>query len=414
LSNANANVLTLDDFDLEGKTVFVRADMNSSIDPKTGRVMDTSRIAEAAVTLRDLVRSKVVVASHQGRVGGYDYVSLEQHARILEEYLGRPVKFVDDVMGRAALQEIRSLREGEVLVLDNLRFAAEENFEFTIEEAMRTHFVRRLSTVIDFCVLDAFPTAHRSHPSIVGFAKVKPTLAGRLVMKELKSLRKIQSVMKAPFVTVLGGAKVRDRLEAMEALIQGGKADKILLTGLIALVFLKAVGKIKGKLNVQNEDQMVEKARSIYQKYDDRFELPEDLAIERNGERVELPVDSVEDPTLVKDIGHATVRKYVRLIKSAGTVFVSGPPGVFEDDRFSFGTYEILQATASSFGITIVSGGHLNAALQKLGIRDWIDYVSTAGGALVMYLAGKKMPMFEALSVSYETWSKDSKRAGGS
>jgi phosphoglycerate kinase len=263
-------------------------------------------------------------------------------------------------------------------------------------------------------VLDAFPTAHRAHPSIVGFAKVKPTLAGRLVMKELKSLRKIQSVMKAPFVTVLGGAKVRDRLEAMEALIQGGKADKILLTGLIALVFLKAVGKIKGKLNVQNEDQMVEKARSIYQKYDDRFEIPEDLAIERNGERVELPVGSVEDPAQVKDIGHATSRKYVRLIKSAGTVFVSGPPGVFEDDRFSFGTYEILQATASSFGITIVSGGHLNAALQKLGIRDWIDYVSTAGGALVMYLAGKKMPMFEALSVSYETWSKDSRRAGGS
>ena len=158
---------------------------------------------------------------------------------------------------------------------------------------------------------------------------------------------------------------------------------------------------------------MVEKARSIYQKYDDRFELPEDLAIERNGERVELPVGSVEDPTQVKDIGSATVRKYVRLIKSAGTVFVSGPPGVFEDDRFSFGTYEILQATASSFGVTIVSGGHLNAALQKLGIKDWIDYVSTAGGALVMYLAGKKMPMFEALSVSYETWSKESRRAGG-
>ncbi|MCS6788435.1 MAG: phosphoglycerate kinase, partial [Aigarchaeota archaeon] len=253
---SNLEVLTIDDFDLAGRTVFVRADMNSAVDPKTGRLLDHSRISEAAVTVRELSRSKVVVGSHQGRVGGYDYVSLHEHAKALEEYVGRRVKFVEDVIGRAAMEEIRSLRDGDVLLLDNLRLAAEENFEFTIEAAGNTHFVRRLSSVIDYCVLDSFPTAHRAHPSIVGFAKVRPTLAGRLVVKELKALRNVQQVMKAPFVTVLGGAKVSDRLEAIEALIEGGKADRILLTGLIALVFLRAVGKIKRPLNVKDEAKL--------------------------------------------------------------------------------------------------------------------------------------------------------------
>ncbi|MCS7095277.1 MAG: phosphoglycerate kinase [Thaumarchaeota archaeon] len=402
--SSHLEILTIDDFDLTGKTVFVRADMNSAIDPKSGKLLDHSRISEAAITVRELSRSKVVVGSHQGRVGGYDYVSLHEHAKALGEYVGRKVKFVEDVIGRAAMEEIRSLRDGDVLLLDNLRLAAEENFEFTIEAASNTHLVRRLSSVVDYCVLDSFPTAHRAHPSIVGFAKVRPTLAGRLVVKEVKALRNVQQVMKAPFVTVLGGAKISDRLEAMEALIEGGKADKILMTGLIALVFLRAVGKIKRPINIKDEERLIEKAGSIYSKYYERIELPEDLAILSGDSRVELPVEGVEDPSLVRDIGTNTVRRYVKVIKSAGTVFASGPPGVFEDDRFSFGTNEILQAVASSLGVTIVSGGHLSTALQKLNIKDWIDYVSTAGGALVMYLAGKRLPMFEALKASSELW----------
>ncbi|MFP3283763.1 MAG: phosphoglycerate kinase [Nitrososphaeria archaeon] len=392
--------LTLDDLEPEGKRILVRVDINTPVDTKTGRLIERTRMEEAAVTLRALGKSKVVVCSHQGRVGEADFVPLEEHSRILSEVLGRDVRFVDDVMGPAARREAEELNDGEVLLLDNLRFMSEETQQYgSVEEAARTYIVQRLWRVFDGFVLDAFPTAHRAHPSIIGFPYYLPTAAGVLVMKELKQLQKLEIVQKGPFTAVLGGSKVRDRLEALEALLENRRADKVLVTGVLALVFLKAAGRYQGKLN-KVDDAMISKAKELLQKYPPVIEMPKDMAIQRDGARVELPVGDLPPDAGPLDIGSRTIREYSKIIRSSGTVFMSGPPGAFEIEGFDVGTRELLQALASSFGTTIVSGGHLSTALDMLGLSKWIDHVSSAGGALIQALAGKELPLLRALEYS--------------
>ncbi len=390
-------MLTIEDIEPEGKTIFARVDLNTPLDPKTGKLMELNRIAEASVTIRDLKNSKVVVASHQGRVGRDDFISLEQHAEALSKYLGYKVKFVDDIFGPTAREQIDSLSDGEVLLLDNLRLAAEENNEFTPADAAKTMFVQRLYKHFDACVLDAFPTAHRSCPSIVGFAELLPACGGRLVAKELKALNRILTIAKGLYTTVLGGAKISDRLEAIDTLIENKRADKVLLTGVVANIFLQASGRISGPLRLKGEDRYVWEAEKLLSDYPDIFEMPVDVAVETNGSRLEVAVEDLEPGQKIMDIGSATIDHYSRLIRSSGTVFMSGPPGLFENSAFTKGTEELLRAMASSLGTTIVSGGHLSAALERFGIKGWIDYVSTAGGALVLFLAGKNLPLFEAL-----------------
>lgn len=398
--------LTIDNVDLDGKRVFVRVDINTPVNPETGELLELSRIEEAALTIRDLSKSTVVVASHQGRVGRYDYIPMDRHAKALERILGRKVTFVEDVFGKYAQEMIDKSQPGDILLLDNLRFTAEENMEFSPADAQRTIMVTRLKPHLDACVLDAFPTAHRAHPSIVGFAELMPTCAGRVVAKELMQLERIFAIEKGPYVTVLGGAKVSDRIEAIDALIANQRADKVLLSGLVALVFLKSKGRYKGSLQVENEQKMLLKARQLLDDNPENFELPTDVAIRSEGSRKELDVADVPLGAQVLDVGTKTVDRYSRLIKGAGTVFMSGPPGAFEYEEFGKGTEMLLKAMASSFGTTIVSGGHLSAALHRFGIHDSIDHVSTAGGALVQYLAGKRLPLMDALERSSAKWGR--------
>ncbi|QQG49091.1 MAG: phosphoglycerate kinase [archaeon] len=397
-------MLTLEDLELEGKRVFLRVDINTPVHPETGRLIEQARLEEAAATIKDLGASRVVVASHQGRVGRSDYISLETHAKALGEILGKPLKFVPDVFGPAAIAEIDSLRDGEVLLLDNLRFTAEENHEYKPQDAEKTFLVGRLRAHVDACVLDAFSTAHRSSPTIVGFAGLVPTCAGRTVGRELRMLDRIASVEKGPYVTVLGGAKVSDRLEAIDALIANNRADKVLLCGVVGLVFLKAAGKYRGDLGIDGESRYLLKARQLIDEDPDRFAMPIDVAIKLDGARREVDVKELSGPGQAMDIGAKTVEKYERFIKGAGTVFMSGPPGAFEWDEFSYGTEHLLKAMADSLATTIISGGHLSAALRKYSIHDRIDHTSTAGGALVQYLAGKRLPLIDALERSAEKW----------
>jgi phosphoglycerate kinase len=393
-------MLSIEDLDPKGKTILVRVDLNTPIDPKTGKLMELNRIAEASVTIRDLRNSRVVVASHQGRIGRNDYISLKQHAEALSNYLGYDVEFVEDIFGPYARERIESLQDGEVLLLDNLRFTAEENEEFEPKNAANTILVQRLYKYFDSCVIDAFPTAHRSVPSIVGFAELLPACAGRLVAKELKALNRILNVAKGIYATVLGGAKISDRLEAIDTLIENNRADKVLLTGMIANIFLLASGKISNHSVSQQDKKYVRRATKLLSNYPDVFEMPNDVAVENNGSREEVMIDDLKPDQRILDIGSITIDHYSRIIRSSGTAFMSGPPGYFEDPNFSKGTEELLRSMASSLGTTIVSGGHLSAALERFGIKEWIDHVSTAGGALVLFLAGKKLPLFEALEKS--------------
>ncbi|MGD0477343.1 MAG: phosphoglycerate kinase [Nitrososphaerales archaeon] len=397
-------MLTLEDLELEDKRVFIRVDINTPVHPETGALIEQARLEEAATTIGDLSQSKVVVASHQGRVGRSDYISLGRHAEALQGIIRKPVKFVPDVFGPEALREIDSLASGEVLVLDNLRFTAEENQEYKPADAERTFLVSRIQKHIDACVLDAFSTAHRSSPTIVGFAGLVPTCAGRTVGRELRMLDRIVSVEKGPYVTVLGGAKVSDRLEAVDALIANNRADKVLLCGVVGLVFLKAVGKYRGDLKIDGEQKFLLKARQLIDTDPERFVTPIDVGIKVDEARKDLDVKELTTQAQVLDIGPKTVEKYERYIKGAGTVFMSGPPGAFEWDEFSYGTEHLLRAMASSLATTIVSGGHLSSALRKYEIHDQIDHISTAGGALVQYLAGKRLPLIDALERAAEKW----------
>ena len=390
-------VLTLDDFDLKGKTAFLRVDMNCPIDPETMEISGTKRIEEAIETIKSLEDAKVVVASHQGRVGNKEYTGMDKHAKVLEKLMGKKIKYVEDVIGSAAQNEIKNLKNGEILLLDNLRLCAEENYEFTPQEAANTIMVSRLSKLFDLCVLDSFPSAHRSHPSIVGFPYVLPACAGRIVEREVRNLDEIMTVAKAPHVIVLGGSKVSDRLEAIKLLIQNGRADHVLLTGLIGNVFMRAQGRIRYPLGIKREDEVVAKAHSLIGEYPDVFSTPVDIAIDKDGKRIEMDVRELEIGDKIYDLGPKTVEHYSKLIAGAGTVFISGPAGFFEKENFSYGTKELLTAVANSMATTIVSGGHLTSALKKYGLAEKIDHISTAGGALVLYLTGEKLPMIKAL-----------------
>ena len=397
-------MLTLEDLELGDKSVFLRVDINTPVHPETGELIEQARLEEAANTIKDLPDSKVVVASHQGRIGRPDYVSLAPHARALQDILGKPVKFVEDVFGPTALDAMDSLSRGEVLLIDNLRFTAEENQEYKPAAAEATFLVRRISGHVQACVLDAFSTAHRSSPTIVGFAGLVPTCAGRTVGRELRMLDRIVSVEKGPYVTVLGGAKVSDRLEAIDALIANERADKVLLCGVVGLVFLKAIGKFKGELDVEGEQKLVLKAKQLWDDDPTRYEVPIDVAVKVDDDRRDMNVNELAGRSKVLDIGTKTVERYSKFIKGAGTVFMSGPPGAFEWDEFSYGTESLLRAMASSLGTTIISGGHLSSALRRYGIHEQIDHISTAGGALVQYLAGKRLPLIDALERASEKW----------
>ena len=395
-------VLTLDDFDLKGKTVFLRVDMNCPIDTKTMKISGTKRIEEAIETIKALGESKLVIASHQGRVGTNDYTGMSNHAEVLEEMLGKKIKHVQDVIGESAQTAIKNLQDGEILLLDNLRLCAEENYEFSPEDAANTIMVKRLAHLFDLCVLDSFPSAHRSHPSIVGFPHVLPACAGRIVEREIRNLDEIMTVAKAPHVIVLGGSKVPDRLEAIKMLIKNGRADHVLLTGLIGNVFMRAQARVKYPLGIKREDEVVTKAHALIGEYPDVFSTPVDVAVDKDGQRVELDVRELQTADKIYDLGPKTVEHYSKIIASAGTVFISGPAGFFEKENFSFGTRGLLNSVANSMATSLVSGGHLTTALKEQGLEEKINHISTAGGALVLYLTGDKLPMIKALETAAE------------
>jgi len=400
-------ILTLDNFDVKGKTVLLRVDMNCPIHPETYEISGTGRIEEVVETINALEGAKIVVISHQGRVGRNDFVGMEEHAKQLERFSGKKVKYVADVIGSLAQDEIKKMDGKEIILLDNLRLCAEENYEFSLEESAKTIMVQRLKDLFDLFILDSFPSAHRTHPSLVGFAQVLPTCAGKLLEKEVKQLENILTVAKSPFVIVLGGSKVDDRLKAINLLIKKERADHVLLTGVIANVFLRAQGRIKYPLNIKDEEVMVAKAHSLIGEYPDVFSTPVDIAVNKDGKRVEIDVRELAKDDEIFDIGTKTVEHYSKMISGAGTIFMSGPAGYFEKESFQFGTKSMLEAIAESMATSIISGGHLTSALRKYKLTEKVNHISTAGGALVRYLTGQKLPMIKCLEDAAERHPKD-------
>ena len=398
--------LTLDDVEVENKTIFLRVDVNSPIDPSTERILDDSRIKAIAPTLRELRAARVVLGSHQSRPGRYDFTSLQAHARVIQMYYDGPVKFIDDVIGSKAIEAIGELKPGEILVLDNLRRIDEENRNMPPEEAAKTRLVEVLAPHFDLVVNDAFAAAHRSQPSLIGFGELLPMVAGRLMQRELEALERVLENPDRPCIFILGGAKVEDRLPVIDRVLREGIADKVLLGGLVQEPFLMARGYLSKRLeNLGDEERrLVDEASKLLENYGDRIELPVDLALDVGGERVEVGVGKLTDETNIYDIGLNTIVRYIDEVKAAGTVVAEGPLGMFERRGFHIGTKELLRAMAECRGYTLLGGGHLGAMASLLGLEGKIDHISTGGGALLTLLAGAPMPVIEALKRAKERW----------
>ncbi|RLG00691.1 MAG: phosphoglycerate kinase [Candidatus Wolframiiraptor sp.] len=400
---------TLDDVDISGKTVIVRVDINSPIDPETGRIQDNERIQAHAKTLRELSDkgAKVVVLAHQGRKGGSDFLPLKQHADLLSKHVGKPVKYVPDLLGDEAEKAIKDLKEGEIVLLENVRTLDEETIEASPEEHAKGALVSKLSKLADLFILDAFSVAHRSHASIVGFAAVLPVIAGRVMEKELEALSELLE-KRDKIILFMGGNKPKDCISVIEAILKRGKPEiKLLLTaGILGQLFLMAEGRDLGAPSLEyikkkKFDEFVEKAGELSEKLGERLYKPIDVAYEADGKRAEVKIEELPAPGPIMDIGSETAALYRKLITSAtpeDAIIVKGPAGAYEHEEFRKGTREIYSALAESKAFTLIGGGDSSTAIKLVGLKiDDFSYVSLAGGALIHYLSGKTMPGVEIL-----------------
>ncbi len=395
--------LTMDDIDVQNKTVLCRLDLNSPMDPE-GIILDDKRFRSHIATLKELKDSRVVILSHQSRPGKSDFTTLEPHAKLLSKLMRRNVDYVDDIFGSNAINSIKKMKQGEILLLENTRFYSEEILERSPEEHAKTHMVRRLAPVCDIFLNDAFSVSHRSHISVTGFTHVLPSIAGRVMEKEIDCLSKCLYSNAHPCIFVLGGTKVDDSIKVIKNVLEKGSADKVLVTGVVSNVFLAASGVKIGNSNIDiinklGYTQHIEIAKDLLKHFKNKIALPVDVALNKDDKRVEESVENLNTDLPINDIGIETMVEFSKEISRAKTVIMNGPAGVFENDEFALGTYELIKAgTKAEF--SVIGGGHIAAAAEQLGISDKFSHISTGGGACIDFLAGEKLPGIEALKNS--------------
>lgn len=382
------NLRTLDGVDVAGKRVIVRVDFNVPID--NGVIQDDTRIRAALPTLRRLLDSGagLVLVSHLGRPKGNvdPALSLEPVARRLEDLLERPVELAGDVVGDDARAKVTDVDPGEVLLLENVRFEAGEEKNDAV-------LARTLASFGDLYVNDAFGTAHRAHSSTAGIADHLPAYAGDLMAAEVTALSGLTEAPERPFVAILGGAKVSDKIGVIENLLS--LVDVVLLGGGMANTFLLAEGKAVG--NSLAERDFVETASEILDKARERgvdLLLPLDVVVasDLDGQTVTVEADAIPDGWAAFDIGPRTVELYGARIAGAKTIFWNGPMGVFERSAFAYGTLAIAKAVADSGAFTVIGGGDSVAAIEQSGLAQKISHISTGGGASLEFIEGRTLP----------------------
>lgn len=395
---------TLDDFDVENKTVLLRVDFNLPLDKKTFEILDTTRIKLVLPTIQELIEknAKIVILAHQGRKGSWDFISMEKHAKALQKLLGKEVKFVDDIYGEKATNAIKNLENKEILFLDNVRKFSEETEKKSAEEHAKSELIQSLYPLADIFVNDAFAAAHRAQCSLIGFTNVLPSCAGRLMEKELATLEKVVKNPEKPCIFLFGGAKFSDVIVTIEQVLANKTADKILLTGLPANAFLKAEGYNLGEKNEsalleEGKTEHFEEIKKVLATFSDDIYLPVDFAVSENEKRKEINLNDLPSDYNLFDIGEKTIEKFEEILTTAKTVFLSGPCGVFENPLFKKGTEKIFKFVADSEAFSIVGGGHTVAAVEQLSLREKISHISTGGGSLEKFMMGEKLVVVEAL-----------------
>ncbi|WP_258360917.1 phosphoglycerate kinase [Moorella sulfitireducens] len=388
--------LTLKDLDLQNRRVLVRVDFNVPLE--AGRVTDNTRIRAALPTIQYLIDrgARVILMSHLGRPKGKvkEELRLDPVAKELEGLLGRPVHKVNDCIGPEVKAAAAALQPGEVLLLENLRFHPEE-------EKNDPEFARKLASLADLYVNDAFGAAHRAHASTEGVAHYLPAAAGFLLQKEIETLGKALADPERPFVAIIGGAKVSDKISVIRNLLT--KVDTLIIGGGMANTFLRARGYSMGKSLVE-EDQ-VPLARELMaqaERQGVKMLLPRDLVVAQefkaDAPHQVVAANAVPDGWMALDIGPETAREYANALNGARTVVWNGPMGVFEMEPFAHGTEAVARAVAAVDGMTIVGGGDSVAAVEKVGVAGKIGHISTGGGASLEFLEGKALPGVVALT----------------
>ena len=391
------NKKTVEDIDVAGKKVLVRCDFNVPFDDR-GNISDPKRINEALKTIRYLIdhKAKVILCSHLGRPKGEFNMkySLAPVAAYLSKVLGQEVKMAKDVVGESAKSIAASLKDGEVELLENVRFHKEE-------EKNDPAFAKELASLAEIYVNDAFGTAHRAHASTAGVADYLPAVCGFLIQKEITVMGKALADPKRPFVAILGGAKVSDKIGVITNLLD--KVDTLIIGGGMAYTFMKALGYSIGSSICENDK--VDLAKDIMAKAKEKnvnFLIPVDNVIgkeyKEDTDFRRVDSDTIPDGWMGLDIGAKSCALFANAVKGAGTVVWNGPMGVSEWDHFANGTIAVAQAVANSGAISIIGGGDSAAAIEKLGFADKMTHISTGGGASLEFLEGKVLPGIACLN----------------
>lgn len=403
---------SIDDGDFAGKRVLLRVDINSPVDHSTGRIVNDNRIQKSVPTINDLqeLGARLAIIAHQGDTTDYgSLIGLQEHATRLAEALGKPVQFIEDLAGPAAVERILGLADGEVLLLDNIRYLTEEvsTFEDSVSQEpsdmTRCYLVRRLAPLFDCYVNDAFAAAHRNSPSMVAFQELMPAFAGRLLMQELTALQAITENPARPCVYMLGGSRAGDAFGMIEKVLSDGAADQLLLSGLVGEIFMLADGVDIGETTRQfilakGFESYIGQAETHLAQHRDNITYPSDVAVERGGIRVNVDINAVDDNMMISDIGDATIADYSKVIVAAKTILVNGPPGIYENELFEKGTQSLWAAVTDADGFSVVGGGDSVTSFARFGGLSKLNYVSTAGGALIRYLSGIELPLLAAMS----------------
>lgn len=391
------NKLSIDELDIKGKRVFIRADFNVPLDDNL-RITDDGRIRSTLPTINYAIDegAKVILASHLGRPKGKPdpRYSLAPVAKRLHRLLDKEVVFAPDCIGPQVEGLVSKMKDGDVVLLENLRFHPEEEKN---DEA----FAKSLSNFADFYVNDAFGAAHRAHASTVGIAKFLPSAAGFLMKKEIEYLKGVVNSPVRPFVAILGGAKVSGKIGVLEHL--EAKVDKVLIGGGMAFTFIKAMGFEVGDSLVENDMlETAERIRIKLQSAGIKFYLPVDCVIaqtlEPGAETKIVPTMEIPRGWRALDIGPATVKLFSIALANAKTILWNGPMGIFEVDAFSRGTFSIAHSVADAYALTIVGGGDTDLAVHRAGVSDALSFISTGGGASLQLLEGKELPGIAALT----------------